>query len=75
MSVDTVAWPPLATLVLTRVSGSLGARLGSRLMLPPMPPPLGLAPVRKAEAPRSTSTRSNSSVAMYCRGSRLYRPL
>ena len=39
----------------------------------PLPP--GLAPIRKADAPRSTSTRSKNSEAMYWRGSRLYRPL
>ncbi|KAG1523877.1 hypothetical protein G6F50_018573 [Rhizopus delemar] len=75
ISVDTWNWPPLEMPVVTRVSGSFGARLGTRLMTPPMPPPPGVAPVRNAEAPRSTSTRSNSSVAMYWRGSRLYNPL
>lgn len=75
MSVDSWNWPPLDTPVVTRVRGSFGARLGTRLITPPMPPPPGAAPVRKVDAPRSTSTRSNSSVAMYWRGSRLYRPL
>ncbi|MNV92529.1 hypothetical protein D3C71_1871410 [compost metagenome] len=75
MSVDSWNCPPLDTPVVTRVKGSFGARLGTKLITPPMPPPLGGAPVRKADAPRNTSTRSNSSVAMYWRGNRLNRPL
>jgi len=40
-------------------------------MAPPMPSPPGLAPFKKAVAPRTSSTRSNSSIAMYWRGSYL----
>ena len=58
-----------------RVSGSLGARLGSRLIEPPTPLPPGAVPFRKVLAPRKTSTRSKNSEAMYWRGSMPYRPL
>ena len=75
MSAFTKPWPPVCTPKPMRVSGSLGARLGSRLMAPPMPLPKGAAPLRKLLAPRKTSTRSKNSDAMYWRGSMPYRPL
>ena len=52
MSAEAEASPPLCTPRPTRLSGSLGARLGNRLMAPPRPLPPGAAPFRKALAPQ-----------------------